>query len=124
MHQKARKASDVWLLTDPSAFPVWRVLHTSNDQVLDYLERNNITRTCVKEIYCKVFGHFATDEVPNWESKKITEIFQNLGLHDVGSRKFKEYGNQKAWEFTEKKEDTDLFSGFMEVTEDDPDCLF
>lgn len=93
-------------------------------QVLDYLERNNITRTCVKEIYCKVFGHFATDEVPNWESKKITEIFQNLGLHDVGSRKFKEYGSQKAWEFTEKKEDTDLFSGFMEVTEDDPDCPF
>ena len=97
---------------------------TTMGQVLDYLEKNNITRTCVKEIYCKVFGHFATDEVPNWESKKITEIFQNLGLHDVGSRKFKEYGSQKAWEFTEKKEDTDLFSGFMEVTEDDPDCPF
>ncbi len=97
---------------------------TLSGQVEDYLDSNNITRTCVKEIYCKVMGHYVTDEVPNWESKKITEILTNLGMEDIGSRKFKIYGSQKAWEFSKKDDASDPMSGFVEVTDDDPDFPF
>ncbi|MBO5597175.1 MAG: virulence-associated protein E [Oribacterium sp.] len=66
--------------------------------VENYLETMGLKRTCVKEIYCKVFGHCITEEMPNWMSKKITEILRSMGWQDIGSRKFGEYGSQKAWE--------------------------
>lgn len=97
---------------------------TEIGQVEDYLESNHITRTCVKEIYCEVMGHFATDEIQPWESKKITDILTNLGWNDVGSRKFKKYGSQKAWEPVKKEDAHCLLLGFTEVTDDDPDFPF
>lgn len=94
---------------------------TEIGQVEDYLERNCADRTCIKEIYCKVFGHNTFDSIPTWESKKIAEILRNMGWNDIGSRKFRDYGSQKAWEPMAKKDPDpdDQSDGFMEVSDDE-----
>lgn len=95
-------------------------------QVEEYLESHSLKRTCIKELYCKVYGHYATDTVPTWESKKIAEVLINMGWHNIGSRKFKEYGSQKAWEPAKKKEDEIIDPVQIEFTElvDDEDLPF
>lgn len=58
-------------------------------------------------------------------SKKITDILRSLGWHDAGSRKFKEYGSQKAWEpeivkeekSAEPVQESFLNEGFMSMDE-------
>jgi predicted P-loop ATPase len=70
---------------------------TEMGQIEQYLEDNRLSRTCVKEIYCQVYNHYSSEEVPYYMSKKITEVLTSLGWQDVGSRKFPKYGSQKAW---------------------------
>lgn len=91
---------------------------TELGMVKNFIDTNLLTRTCVKEIYCKVYGHFATDEVPSWASKKITEILRNISWHTVGSRKFSEYGSQKAWEPEAGSTENLQPDGFLEVAAD------
>lgn len=62
-----------------------------------YLDGLKGGRTCVKQIYCEALNHFRTEEVPYRSSKQITEILRLLGWKDIGSRRFAEFGNQKAW---------------------------
>ncbi|MDO4961876.1 MAG: site-specific integrase [Eubacteriales bacterium] len=58
---------------------------------------------------------YAKDEMPVWISKKITEALRLLGWKEIGSRKFKTYGSQKAWE---KPDDlTTDQEGFLVVNE-------
>ena len=64
----------------------------------EFLEKKANKRTCVKEICCKVYGKFVSDEIPGYMSKKVTDILRSLGWTGIGSRKFGEYGSQKAWE--------------------------
>ena len=98
---------------------------TERGMVENYIETNQLKRVCVKEIYCRVFGKFATDEIPGWMSKKITDILRSLGWHDASSRKFKEYGSQKAWEpeivkeekSAEPVQESFLNEGFMSMDE-------
>lgn len=90
---------------------------TEMGMVENFINSRKLDRTCVKEIYCRVYGHEASEVVPGWLSKKITEILRDLGWHDVGSRKFSEYGSQKAWEPGIKQTvDSD---GFMELPDDE-----
>lgn len=70
---------------------------TETGAVEAYLEKRERSQTCVKEIYCEVYGHEATEKVPQRASREITEILRRLGWTDVGSRKFGPYGSQKAW---------------------------
>lgn len=91
---------------------------TELGMVENFIEAQKLERTCVKEIYCRVLGHLASDEVPGWASKKITEILRNLGWHDIGSRKFSEYGSQKAWEPEIRQSGKTDEDGFVELTED------
>lgn len=86
--------------------------------VENYLSSNYLTRTCVKEIYSKVYGHPATESVPGWASKKITEILRSMKWHDVGSRKFSEYGSQKAWEPEAGRKDVPDDEGFMRIPDE------
>ena len=90
---------------------------TELGMVENYLESNHPDRTCVKEIYCKVYGRLPSDEVPGWMSKKITEILRNLGWYDIGSRKFSTYGSQKAWAPSARQKETISEEGFMELPE-------
>ena len=63
-----------------------------------FLDEHFLHCTCVKQIYCKVYKHNRSDSVPIWESKRIVDILRNLGWVDIGSRKFRGYGSQRAWE--------------------------
>lgn len=91
---------------------------TELGMVENYIESQKLNRTCVKEIYCKVYGHLSSDEVPGWASKKITEILRNLGWHDIGSRKFSVYGSQKAWEPEISQANSTDADGFTELSAD------
>jgi hypothetical protein len=79
----------------------------------DFLEKKGYSRVCIKMIYCEAMGHSKFDELPKWQSKNIAEILRTLGYEDIGSRKFEEYGGQKAWE---KK-------GQLNMTTDDDDFM-
>lgn len=83
-----------------------------------YLEEHNLQRTCIKQIYCDVFKHPVFDNVPIFQSKRIADILRTLGWADVGSRKFREFGSQKAWEPILKQED-DPLQGFHQIAFDE-----
>lgn len=82
----------------------------------DFLEKKGYSRVCIKMIYCEAMGHSKFDELPKWQSKNIAEILRTLGYEDIGSRKFEEYGGQKAWEKKGQPNMTTDDDGFMKVS--------
>ncbi|MBR7016583.1 MAG: virulence-associated protein E [Lachnospiraceae bacterium] len=94
---------------------------TEIGQIEEFLEEKHITRTCIREIFCEIYNHSPSDDIPTWMSKKIAEALRCIGWDDcAGSRKFKRYGSQKAWEPIMKGYDEPgkKKNGFKEVPDD------